>query len=59
MNRREPNPLSLKRLLVPAPDDLLVIRPASPLVNNVKNEGPDLLEDLSDQRQLNLPVDDN
>jgi putative SOS response-associated peptidase YedK len=47
MNWREPDPLSLKRLLVPAPEDLLVVRPASPLVNNVKNEGPELLEDLS------------
>jgi putative SOS response-associated peptidase YedK len=47
MNWREPDPLSLKRLLVPAPDNLLVVRPASPLVNSVKNEGPELLEDLS------------
>ena len=47
MNLREPHPRSLKRLLAPAPDDLLVIRPASPLVNSVKNEGPELLEDLS------------
>ena len=47
VNLREPDPLSLKRLLVPAPDDLLVIRPASPLVNSVKNEGLNLLEDLS------------
>jgi putative SOS response-associated peptidase YedK len=47
MNSREPHPLSLKRLLAPAPDDLLVVRPASPPVNSVKNEGPDLLEDLS------------
>jgi len=47
MNLREPHPLSLKRLLAPAPDDLLVVRPASLLVNSVKNEGPELLEDLS------------
>ena len=47
MNWREPDLLSLKRLLVPAPDDLLVVRPASPLVNSVKHEGPELLEDLS------------
>ena len=47
MNLRESDPLSLKRLLVPAPDDLLLVRPASPLVNSVKNEGPGLLEDLS------------
>ena len=43
MNPREPEPLSLKRLLTPAPDDQLVVTPASPLVNSVKNEGPELL----------------
>jgi putative SOS response-associated peptidase YedK len=44
MNPRERDPVSLKRLLVPAPRDVLVMRPASPLVNSVKNEGPALLE---------------
>ncbi len=44
MNPREPDPLSLKRLLVPASSDLLSVRPASPLVNSVKNDGPALLE---------------
>lgn len=44
INPREPQPLALKRLLVPAPDDRLAIRPASPLVNNVRDEGPELLE---------------
>jgi len=44
MNPREKNPLSLKRLLVSAPSDLLVMQAASPLVNNVKNEGPELLQ---------------
>ena len=34
MNPREPDPVSLKRLLVPAP----------PLVTSVKNEGPALVE---------------
>lgn len=43
MNPREPDPLSLKRLLVPAAEDLLQMRSASSLVNNVKNEGPELL----------------
>jgi putative SOS response-associated peptidase YedK len=47
MNSREPDPLSFKRLLVPAPNDLLVVRPASPLVNIIKNEGTELLENLS------------
>ena len=44
MNPREEDPRSLKRLLAPAPDDLLLMQPASPLVNSVKNEGPELLE---------------
>ena len=44
MNPREEDPLSLERLLVPAPDDLLLMQPASPLVNSVKNEGPELLQ---------------
>jgi putative SOS response-associated peptidase YedK len=44
MNPREQDPLSLKRLLVPVPSDLLSVRPASPLVNSVKNEGPALLD---------------
>jgi putative SOS response-associated peptidase YedK len=47
MNARAPDAIARKRLLVPAPDDLLAVRPASPLVNSVKNEGPELLEDLS------------
>jgi putative SOS response-associated peptidase YedK len=44
MNPREQDPLSMRRLLVPASSDLLSVRPASPLVNSVKNEGPALLE---------------
>jgi putative SOS response-associated peptidase YedK len=43
MNPRENAPLSLKPLLIPAPEALLVVQPASPLVNSVKNEGPELL----------------
>jgi hypothetical protein len=42
INPREKNPLSLKRLLVPTPSDLLEMLPASPLANSVKNEGPAL-----------------
>jgi putative SOS response-associated peptidase YedK len=43
MNPCEQAPLSLKRLLVPTAEDLLVMQPISPLVNSVKNEGPQLL----------------
>jgi putative SOS response-associated peptidase YedK len=43
-NPRETNPRSLKRLLVPAADGVLEIRPASALVNSVKYDGPELLE---------------
>jgi len=44
MNPLEKDPSALKRLLVPAPDELLVVQPASALVNSPKNEGPELLE---------------
>jgi putative SOS response-associated peptidase YedK len=43
MNALERYPISLKRLLVPAPDDSLIGTPASPLVNSVKNDAPELL----------------
>ena len=43
INPGERDPLRLKSLLVPAPDDNLVLRPASSLVNNVENDGPELL----------------
>jgi putative SOS response-associated peptidase YedK len=43
MNPLESDPLSLKRLLVPAPDDALIATAASTLVNSVKNDGPELL----------------
>ena len=43
MNSQEKDPLSLKRLLVPAPAELLVMRPVCPLVS-VKNDGPALLD---------------
>ncbi|MGO9607996.1 MAG: SOS response-associated peptidase [Candidatus Binataceae bacterium] len=55
MNTREQDPLSLKRLLRPAAADLLLMRPASPLVNSVKNDGRELLEkDSAPNLQLRL-----
>jgi putative SOS response-associated peptidase YedK len=54
MNSRERDPLSLKRLLVPAPADLLVMRPASPLVNSVKNDSRDLLDSEESQQRLSF-----
>lgn len=44
MDPRAPDPYALKRLLVPAPDDLLIATPVSPEVNNVDNDSPDLLQ---------------
>ncbi len=43
-------------LLKPCPDGWLVVRPASPLVNSVKNEGPALLDPtaLPERHQLDL-----
>ena len=43
MNPIEADPLSLKRLLIPAPDNVLLAQPASPLANSVKNDSPELL----------------
>jgi len=43
MNPRERDLLQLKALLKPAPDEDLVLSPASSLVNSVKNDGPELL----------------
>lgn len=53
MNPNEADPLSLKRLLVAPPDDLLAVTPASPLVNSVKNEGPELLAGYRDLAAIN------
>ncbi len=44
MDPRAPDPLALKRLLVPAGPDLLIATPVSPEVNNVDNDSPDLLK---------------
>jgi putative SOS response-associated peptidase YedK len=53
MNPRERAPLSLKALLMPA-EALLVVQPASPLVNNVKNEDPELLASGGTKRQMSF-----
>lgn len=34
----------LRELMLPYPNGLLAIRPASPLVNDVRNDGPELLD---------------
>ena len=54
INPKEPDPISLKRLLIPAPDDLLATQPASNLVNSVQNEGPELLTPNSKGETLDL-----
>ncbi len=40
---------ALKALLGPAPEDYLVVRPVSQRVNSVRNEGPDLIAELTDE----------
>jgi putative SOS response-associated peptidase YedK len=54
MNPRVKKPLSLKYLLIPVPEALLVIQPVSPLVNSVKNEGPELLASRGIRQQQSL-----
>ena len=43
MSLREKDPMSLRRLLVFAPNDLFTKRPASALMNSIGNGGPALL----------------
>ncbi len=54
INPREANPVSLKRLLIPAADDLLLMRPASRLANNVNHDGPEVLVPDSIGQTLDL-----
>src|SRR6266481_6126401 len=44
MDPRAPDPLALKKLLVPAPANLLIATPVPPDVNDVDNDSPDLLK---------------
>jgi len=44
MDPRAPDPLALKKLLVPAPADLLIATSVSPDVNDVDNDSPELLK---------------
>jgi putative SOS response-associated peptidase YedK len=52
INPSAKKPSSLKRLLKPAGEDLLLVHSASPLVNSVRNEGPLLLGNGKIQQQL-------
>jgi putative SOS response-associated peptidase YedK len=54
MNPLEKAPLALKRLLIPAPEELFVVQPVSLLVNSVKNEGPELLVSSGIKQQLSF-----
>jgi len=54
MDPRAPDPLALKKLLVPAPADLLIATPVSPDVNDVDNDSPELLKS-GGQMSLILP----
>jgi putative SOS response-associated peptidase YedK len=42
----------LRDLLVPAADDLLVVYPVSPLVNSADNDGPELVQPIEPDPQL-------
>jgi putative SOS response-associated peptidase YedK len=42
----ETSPETLQGLLVPVPDDIVVVYPVSPLVNSADNEGPELVHEI-------------
>ena len=52
INPSSKRPSSLKRLLKPTGEDVLLVHSASPLVNNVRNEGPQLLGGGKIEQQL-------
>src|SRR6516162_2950216 len=52
INPSAKKPHSLKRLLRPTAEDALLVHAASPLVNSVRNEGPQLLGDCKIEQQL-------
>jgi putative SOS response-associated peptidase YedK len=49
------DPDTLRHLLVPAPDDLIAIYPVSPLVNSADNDGPELVQPIEPDPQLEVP----
>jgi putative SOS response-associated peptidase YedK len=52
INPSAKKPYSLKRLLKPTGEDVLLVHSASPLVNSVRNEGPQLLGGFKIEQQL-------
>ena len=46
------DPEYLQSLLEPAPDDVLEMYPISTRVNNVRNQGPELLEPVAEAQGL-------
>jgi len=52
LDRDERDLDGLTKLLVPAPEGLLTLTPVSTLVNNVRNNGPELLEPAPEQETL-------
>ena len=46
------DPEKLRRLLVPAPDDVIAVYPVSPLVSNAANDGPELVQPVEPDPQL-------
>jgi putative SOS response-associated peptidase YedK len=45
-------PLQVERLLLPYPEERIRLWPVSPAVNNVRNNGPDLIQPLEAQKSL-------
>ncbi|MGH9013933.1 MAG: SOS response-associated peptidase [Acidimicrobiia bacterium] len=48
-------PAVLHELLVPAPDDLVAVYPVSPLVNSADNDGPELVQPIEPDPELEAP----
>ena len=52
----EAQPKNLRSLLAPAPEEKLIITPASPLVNSVKNDSPELLDQSVSKSTIKMKI---
>ncbi len=51
------DPASLRPLLQPAPEGLLVLRPVTTMVNSVRNKGPELVVEATAEQLIGVPSD--
>jgi putative SOS response-associated peptidase YedK len=56
LERTTTDPTGLKKMFQPFPADLMEMYPVSPMVNSVKNDGPELVVPVNGDPLLELPL---